>query len=122
MTPAFIRRGLLAAAVLAPLLPGLASAHAMLHASSPADGAVLDASPRAVELTFMEECRVTMLRLLDESGRERPLRRPAAAMTDRVSAPLGAALPAGSYRLEWRAVGSDGHAMSGTVRFAVAGR
>lgn len=123
MISATLRRSLLAAAVLAPLLPGLASAHAMLHGSNPADGAVLNASPQAIELTFMEECRVTMVRLLDNAGRERPLTRPAAAtVADRFSVPVGQALPAGNYRLEWRAVGGDGHPMSGTVRFAVAGR
>lgn len=123
MTTALLRRGLLAAALLAPFIPGRASAHAMLHASNPADGATLEASPRVIELAFMEECRVTMMRLLDEAGRERPLQRPpASTVTDRIRATLSQPLSSGRYRLEWRAVGSDGHAMSGTIRFAVAAR
>ncbi|WP_424138239.1 copper resistance protein CopC [Roseomonas chloroacetimidivorans] len=30
-----------------------------------------------------------------------------------------ATLPPSAYRLEWRAMGDDGHVMSGAVRFAV---
>ena len=71
---AFLRHGVLAAA-LGILVPGAASAHAMLHSSDPADGATLNASPRTLNLAFTEDCRVTALRLLDEGGREHQVRR-----------------------------------------------
>ncbi|MDB5370053.1 MAG: copper resistance protein CopC [Roseomonas sp.] len=116
---AFIRYGILAAA-LATLVPGAASAHAMLHTSDPVDGATLNASPRALNLAFTEDCRVTTLRLLDESGRERQVRREGGrAASSKATATVAEALPAGAYRLEWRAMGDDGHVMGGTVRFAV---
>ncbi|MFC7738535.1 copper resistance protein CopC [Roseomonas sp. GCM10028921] len=116
---AFVRGGLVAA-VLATLAPSVASAHAMLHSSDPADGATLAASPRALNLAFSEDCRVTSMRLLDEAGREHPVRREGGrAASSRASATVANPLPPGAYRLEWRAMGDDGHVMSGAVRFAV---
>lgn len=116
----FVRIGLLALTLVA-LTPAGASAHAMLHSSDPADGATLPASPRALNLAFSEECRVTALRLLDESGREHQVRREGGrAASSRAAALVAAPLPSGAYRLEWRAMGDDGHVMSGTVKFAVA--
>lgn len=115
----FLRRGILAAA-LGTLLPGAASAHAMLHSSDPADGATLNASPRTLNLAFTEDCRVTALRLLDEGGREHQVRREGGrAASSQVTATLAGPLRPGAYRLEWRAMGDDGHVMSGAVRFAV---
>lgn len=116
---AFLRHGVLAAA-LGILVPGAASAHAMLHSSDPADGATLNASPRTLNLAFTEDCRVTALRLLDESGREHQVRREGGrAASSQVSATPAGPLRPGAYRLEWRAMGDDGHVMSGAVRFAV---
>ncbi|PHK94115.1 copper resistance protein CopC [Pseudoroseomonas rhizosphaerae] len=115
----FLRHGILAAA-LSILVPGAASAHAMLHSSDPADGATLNASPRALNLAFTEDCRVTSLRLVDEGGREHQVRREGGrAASSQVTATLAAPLRPGAYRLEWRAMGDDGHVMSGAVRFAV---
>ena len=114
-----IRHGILAAALVLSI-PGAASAHTMLHSSDPADGAVLNASPRALNLAFTEECRVTALRLLDESGREQQVRREGGrTASSRASATLATPLRPGAYRIEWRAMGDDGHVMSGAVRFAV---
>lgn len=116
----FVRNGLLAA-TLAVLAPAAASAHAMLHTSDPADGATLTTSPPSLSLIFSEECRVTALRLLDESGREHQVRREGGrAASSKATATVAAPLPSGAYRLEWRAMGDDGHVMSGTVKFAVA--
>lgn len=107
----------------AALAPSGASAHAMLHTSDPADGSRLNSSPRTITLMFTEECRVTAVRLLNAAGQEAPLRRevsrnPVATAVATVANPLAP----GDYRVEWRALGADGHAMSGTVRFAVASR
>lgn len=115
----FLRHGILAAA-LGILAPGAASAHAMLHSSDPADGATLNASPRTLNLAFTEDCRVTSLRLLDESGKEQQVRREGSrAASSQVTATVAGSLRPGAYRLEWRAMGDDGHVMSGAVRFAV---
>ena len=116
---ALVRHGFLAAALVL-LAPAAASAHAMLHSSDPADGSTLNASPRALHLMFSEECRVTSLRLLDEAGKERQIRREGGReAASHATATVPAALPPGAYRIEWRAMGGDGHVMSGAVRFAV---
>ena len=114
------RRALLGAALAFGMLPSGADAHAMLHGSDPADGAILVGSPRTINLTFSEPCRITSLRLLDASGQERPLRRAdSRGMVLNASAAPTASLAPGDYRLEWRAMGDDGHVMSGAVRFTV---
>jgi methionine-rich copper-binding protein CopC len=114
----YLRRGILAAVVV--LAPAAASAHAMLHSSDPADGSTLNSSPRALHLRFTEECRVTSLRLLDQGGKEHQIRREGGReAASHTTATVPASLPPGAYRIEWRAMGSDGHVMSGAVRFAV---
>jgi methionine-rich copper-binding protein CopC len=73
--------------------------------------------------------RVTSLRLFDEAGRERPLRREgergaAAAVEARAGearAGLPDPLPPGAYRLEYRGLSGDGHVGGGVVRFRVEG-
>lgn len=98
-----------------------ALAHADLRASEPAEGAVLPASPGRIALLFTEPMRVTSLRLLDEAGQERPLRREGprtgAAAEARASLP-GPLLP-GAYRVEYRGLSADGHVGGGAVRFRV---
>lgn len=109
------------AAVLLGLAMAPASAHSDLHASNPADGAVLRSPPGIISLSFSMPMQVMTLRLLDEAGREQPLRREgdrAAAAHDARAAVTGA-LPAGAYRVEWRGVSPDGHAGGGAVRFRV---
>ena len=118
------RRGLgLAGAVLALGIAAAApaAAHSGLHASEPADGAVLRAPPPAVVLAFMEPVQVTSLRLLDEAGRERPLRREGerTAATREARAAVQGALPPGAYRIEWRGASADGHVGGGAVSFRI---
>jgi methionine-rich copper-binding protein CopC len=116
---AFVRHGVLAA-ILVVLTPRAAHAHAMLHHSDPADGATLDASPHVLNLMFTHDCRVTAMRLLDAAGREHEVRREGRpAVSNRATAAITVPLPPGAYRLEWRALGNDGHVMNGAVRFAV---
>ena len=106
----------LAAGVARPAL-----AHAELRASEPAEGAALPAPPGRISLFFTEPMRITSLRLLDEAGRERPLRRedPRAAATAEARASLPDPLPPGAYRVEYRGLSADGHVGGGAVRFQV---
>jgi methionine-rich copper-binding protein CopC len=97
--------------------------HADLRASEPADGAVLPAPPDRISLSFTEPMQVTSLRLLDEAGRGRPLRREGArtAATAEARAGVPGPLPPGAYRIEYRGLSADGHAGGGAVRFRVEG-
>ena len=111
------------ALVLATGAGGPASAHAELRAAEPAEGAVLSASPARISLSFTEPMQVTSLRLLDEAGRERPLRRegPRTAATAETRADVPGPLPPGAYRIEYRGLSADGHVGGGAVRFRLEG-
>ena len=123
MTLSFSRRPVvaLAAALVSLALAQPAAAHSDVHHSEPADGAVLRSPPPAILLTFMAPVQVTVLRLVNEAGREQPLRREGArsAAVTEVRAAVQGALPPGNYRVEWRGASPDGHAGGGTLRFRV---
>ncbi|MCA0900098.1 MULTISPECIES: copper resistance CopC family protein [Microbulbifer] len=103
------------------LLLGLASlqaaAHAKLVESVPADGSMLQQSPAALSLTFNKPVRLVKLILSAEQHGNidfsfQPARVPSAA--------LEFALPklaVGNYKVEWVAMGADGHKMSGSFQF-----
>ena len=101
-----------------------ATAHAELRASEPAEGAVLSAPPGRIALSFTAPMQVTSLRLLDEAGEERPLRREGSrtAATAEARAGVPGPLPPGTYRVEYRGLSADGNVGGGAVRFRVEGR
>lgn len=117
---------LLAAGALAlgVLVPGVAlappaSAHDQVVSTSPADGATVGALSR-VSVTFSEP-------VLDVASANRiVLTGPMGALTgdlslkrNVVTLTLPAPLPAGAYRVQWRAASSDGHPVSGAFSFTV---
>ena len=98
-------------------------AHAMLLSSDPKPGSVIDRSPERVRLVFSEaiDAKVSGIRLVPPSRAQRDL----AVSADpgdpsALVAPL-APLAAGKYRIVWRNVSADGHAMSGSFGFTVRG-
>ena len=89
---------LLLALALAPVAP--ASAHAALISSSPADGAVVDAVPDAVELTFSEVVATpAYVVVTGPDGRTVSEREPQIADTS-VSQPMGQSDVEGQYTVE----------------------
>lgn len=102
------------------LLMALASAghaHSTKEATFPADGSVLTTAPDTIVMEFDTPMRVTMISLTDQNGTEHELTRNDAMepVTDfRAQPPL---LPAGIYRIDWRGLAEDGHAMQGSFRF-----
>jgi methionine-rich copper-binding protein CopC len=109
---------LIAAALAWPAAP--AFAHAELRRSVPEPGAVLRGPPERIELHFSERVQVTALRLHRAGGREVPLpgrRGIREAQSDAVELPP---LEHGEYRIEWRALSGDGHAIGGSIGFRVA--
>ncbi len=104
------------------LAPIAANAHSPLTGSSPREGAVVSAeqAPRQLELQFGHALRLTSVALLREGGKK-VLLKPAskAATLHAVDLPL---LSAGDYMVQWRGIATDGHVMSGNVRFQVVAR
>lgn len=102
------------------MMPAWAQAHTHLEQSSPVDNSV-GAAPREVMLKFAHPVRLTALSVqLDGSDQLQklgPLPESASAQLT-IPAPV---LKSGKYVMTWRAVGDDGHIMSGTIRFTVRG-
>lgn len=103
--------------------PGLASAHASVISSSPASGEHLDKPPASIQVQFNEPVERAFLSLtvLGPSGERVDLgdARLDETRSDLLTAGLKAGLPDGAYTVNWKAVSSDGHPVSGTFTFLV---
>ncbi len=97
-----------------------AAAHASLVAADPPDGARLDESPAAVQLTFSEHVSAALggVRVVDADGRrvdEGAVR----VEGDVVSVDLAPDLADGTYVITYRIVSADGHPVRGASIFGV---
>lgn len=101
------------------LWPLVATAHAHLEQSQPAEGAILAAAPAQFTLSFSESSQLTALSLkrADQSSAQKlgPLPGAAGAQLS-VPAPR---LDPGSYELRYRVISADGHIVAGSIHFTV---
>src|SRR4051812_23922768 len=98
-----------------------AAVHATLISSEPAADSHLAASPARVRLVFSEPIEGNLARVTLVPGSGAPLLlRTAADPRDvhAVIAPVDS-LATGQYRVQWRVVSADGHAVDGSYLFAV---
>ncbi|WP_327176757.1 copper resistance protein CopC [Streptomyces sp. NBC_01335] len=114
--------GLLLGLMLAGASP--ASAHAALTGSDPQDGAVVDAAPRDVTLSFSESVSLSddAIRVLDPSGKRADTGGPRAVgdgKAARYAVTLHTGLPDGTYTVAWQAVSADSHPVSGAFTFSI---
>jgi copper transport protein len=103
------------------LIPAsVASAHAELSATDPADGAVVASAPEALTLQFTEDVAVRPdgVRVLDDQG-ERVDSGATSAEGAVVTVPVGGDLHDGTYVVAWRAVSADGHPIRGSYTFSI---
>ena len=110
-----MRRTLIAALLV--FLAAGALAHSKLGSSVPANGAVLAAMPSEVVLTFSKRLRLTRVQMVRDGGRAVELEA-AKAFATRFAIPVHGTGP-GFYRIEWRGLAADGHAMRGAFSFRV---
>jgi len=100
----------------------VASAHAVLESSNPADQSVLATSPSKVTLTFGEAVTITggAIRVFDGQG-HRVDEGVAThdASRDEVEIGLKPDLPRGSYAVAWRVISTDSHPVHGGLVFSV---
>jgi len=104
------------------LIPGIASAHAILESSSPAPSALLTSSPKEIRLDFDEQVEATLgdVRVYDSEQRE-----VANSKTVRSSSDLSIVtadvptLQNGVYVVVWRVVSADGHPVTGAFPFEI---
>jgi putative copper export protein/methionine-rich copper-binding protein CopC len=107
------------------VVPALATAHTVLRKSEPANGAVLQAVPRALRLTFSEAPNLgfTTLELVGADSQRVELSALRTASSDSarvVVADVLGRLTAGEYHIRWRITSADGHPVRGTVSFRIA--
>lgn len=111
----------LAAALMAGA-SGIAWAHATLLRSDPPAGAHVSTPPRELRLEFSEavNARTSRIALVAPDSQRFTLAIQGDSSDSRVIIAGTPALSvAGAYRVEWRLVGSDGHAISGKYSFTV---
>jgi hypothetical protein len=99
-----------------------AQAHDALTGSSPAHDATVDTSPPQVRLDFSQGPQPLGSRVLVSGPDGAPASRGAVEVDGTgVVQPLIPDLPAGRYTVQWRVTSADGHPLSGTFTFVVAG-
>jgi methionine-rich copper-binding protein CopC len=94
-------------------------AHAGMKTTvTPADGSTVEGSPPALVLNFSHPMALQAVALTGPDGRTTalPVAPAAPAAEAKVAFPT---LQPGAWRAAWKAVGADGHAMTGVVRFTV---
>ncbi|GEM00335.1 copper resistance CopC/CopD family protein [Cellulomonas terrae] len=98
---------------------GPASAHATLVSSDPVEGAVLDAAPDRIRLTFDEAVAAVPdgAQVFDAEGA--PVAASAAATGKELTVSLPERVGPGTYVVVWRVVSEDGHPVSGSLTFSV---
>jgi methionine-rich copper-binding protein CopC len=116
-----------AAVVIAMLMSTLAQAHPKLLASTPAEGAT-GAPPDKIELHFSENlvtrfsgAKLLMTEMSGMAHAQMPVKAKVSASSDPKTMLITptAPLTAGTYKVEWRAVSSDTHPITGNVTFKV---
>ncbi|WP_448107040.1 copper homeostasis periplasmic binding protein CopC [Pseudomonas azerbaijanoccidentalis] len=109
------------------LLSGLAQAHPKLLSSNPTEGAQ-GAAPGTIELHFSENlvtqfsgAKLVMTEMPGMAHSPMPMKAKVSGGSDpktMLITPLSP-LPAGTYKVEWRALSSDTHPITGNVTFQV---
>ncbi|WP_308639903.1 copper resistance CopC family protein [Paenibacillus silvisoli] len=104
---------------IALLLPQVVSAHTDLKASTPAKGETVTTEIKEIQLNFATEIEpVVVLKIRDASNTEIPVQ--VEAGTDTMTGKLEAPLADGTYTVNWRIIGEDGHNIKGDYSFTVA--
>ena len=100
------------------LVSNLASAHAHLHMSMPANHSVVAEAPKQISLQFNEAVQLTAATIQKGDGPATKLGPlpDAAAKEFNLAAP---ALEPGNYIVKWRALSDDGHIMSDKLLFTI---
>ena len=119
------RKGVAALVAIGALaFPAVASAHATLLRTIPANGAVLDNAPRSIQVVFDDTVRVAGGNAaVDNGSRVSVLAAKATTHGHILTLPLRPDLRDGDYTVRWSIVSDDGHREQGVLAFAVgAGR
>ena len=114
--------GMLWTALYMCLLPGAASAHAVLVKAVPAEGARLSSAPKQVVLVFNEkiESATQSLQVLDQTSEQVASKGAAVVSEDEKTLTLDLpALKENLYTVTYKVISADGHPVSGSYVFVV---
>ena len=101
--------------------PTAASAHAELVSSNPGNSATIQTMPREVSLTLSESVREPAFVVVAGKDGTRLNSDVVMVRGSTVTSTIDGAAPAGAYTMSYRIVSDDGHAVTGTVPFTIAG-
>ncbi len=95
-----------------------ALAHASLVAAEPADGSVLAAAPKTIQLRFNESIAPAVVSLIDADGKARD-DATVRAVDQTIYITIPAKLPRGTQIVSYRVISQDGHPVSGSLVFSI---
>ena len=100
-------------------IAGSVSAHTGLKSSNPGDGAIVNHQPEQLHLTFTAEVALVRISITDQADQQ--LKLDFTPSTERhadyhITLP---AIPAGRFKVEWAAIGEDGHTVTDTFSYVV---
>jgi copper resistance protein C len=99
----------------------VATAHAELESTTPKQGSTVQRLPQQVTLTFSEPIRTPAFVEVRGPGSTNVASGDVQVRDEVLTQRLGDATGGGAYSLAYRVTSADGHPISGTVRFRVAG-
>jgi copper resistance protein C len=109
----------------ATLASPFASAHASLKSSNPQAGAMLEAAPKEIALTFNEKVEEAFSTMTLADGEGKAVAADKAKVDAANPAILRLEVPAlsnGTYTVTWAVAGHDGHRRKGDFKFMVMGK
>jgi copper resistance protein C len=99
----------------------VATAHAELESTTPKQGSTVQRLPQQVTLTFSEPIRTPAFVEVSGPGSANVASGDVQVRDEVLTQQLGDATGGGAYSMAYRVTSADGHPISGTVRFTVAG-
>ncbi|MFC0187656.1 copper resistance protein CopC [Fictibacillus aquaticus] len=101
------------------IFPTITSAHTGLESSNPAEGAVVKEERKELTLQFKTKIEsLSSMQIVRDDGQEIELDS-LIVEEKKMSGKLTSALDNGSYIIQWRIIGTDGHPIEGQIPFKV---
>jgi copper resistance protein C len=100
------------------IVPSVVSAHTSLSSSNPAEGQVVTEQLEEIILTYATAIEVLSTMDLKKDGNKIPLK-DIRVENKQLIGEISNPLTNGSYTIEWKIVGEDGHPITGQINFTV---
>ena len=94
-------------------------AHTKVTRTIPANETVLKESPPEIKLIFPQAIKITAFKLLDSQGNEITLEQNKSLKPIKEKVAFPPTLGAGTYRVIWRGISTDGHPIKGQITFTI---